>query len=570
MNSKQRFRTRIVSLGILTGAGVLLASLYVTSIIKGDSYAAKATAQYAKPATSLFARGTIFFMGKDGTESAAATVESGNLLYLNPKQITDADGEYAALSHVVPVDKQAFMQKATKPNDSYEELLHHLDDATAAAVRELGLKGVNVTTETWRSYPGNTLAAHELGLIGEDAASSTVTGRYGLERSYDNVLSRESAGSDANVFAQIFSGLNSVFGGTPDSGDVVTTIEPTVQTYLEKVLTMTQDEWHPDEIGGVIMDPNTGEIYAMASHPTFDPNDLKSVKSTAVLSNPLVEHVYEMGSIMKPLTMSTALDAGAVQPDTTYDDTGCLNLNQKRICNYDHKARGVIPMQQILSQSLNVGAATIAMKTGAEEFTKYFNSFGLDQKSGIDLPNEARPLSNSLKDPKDIDIATASYGQGIAVTPVGMVRMLSVIANGGYVVTPHLVKEIDRSDGTVEKIDPPRTGPVLRPETVDEVKHMLVTVVDTALANGKIKRDHYTVAAKTGTAEIADHVNGGYYSDRWLHSFFGFFPVYQPRFIVFLYQIYPKGAKYASETLTKPFDDLTTFLINYYNIPPDR
>jgi cell division protein FtsI/penicillin-binding protein 2 len=570
MNSKQRFRTRIVGLGILAGAGILLSSLYMTSIIRGNTYAAKAAAQYAKPATSLFSRGTIFFTGKDGTESAAATVETGNLLYLNPKQITDVNGEYAALSHVTPVDKQAFMQKATKPNDSYEELAHHLDDATADAVRELGLKGVNVTAETWRSYPGKALASHELGLIGEDAASSTVTGRYGLERSYDDVLSRANSGSDANVFAQIFSGLDSVFGGGPDSGDVVTTIEPTVQTYLEKVLSKTQDEWHPDEIGGVIMDPNTGEIYAMGSHPTFDPNDLKSVKSTAVLSNPLVEHVYEMGSIMKPLTMAAALDSGAVKPDTTYDDTGCLTLNQKRICNYDQKARGVIPMQQILSQSLNVGAATIAMKTGPTDFPRYFFDFGLDKKSGIDLPNEAKPISGSLKNPKDIDIATASYGQGIAVTPVGMARMLSLLANGGYLVTPHLVKEIDKSDGTVEKIEPPRSGPYIRPETDEEVKRMLVTVVDTALANGALKKDHYTMAAKTGTAEIADHVNGGYYSDRWLHSFFGFFPAYQPRFIVFLYQIYPKGAKYASETLTKPFDDLATFLINYYNIPPDR
>ncbi|HEX7724612.1 MAG TPA: penicillin-binding protein 2 [Candidatus Paceibacterota bacterium] len=570
MNSSQRLRTRIVGLGILAGAGVLLASLYNTAIIKGASYAGKANAQYAKPETSLFARGSIFFVGKDGTQSAAATVESGNLLYLNPKLIADPVSAYAALSHVIGIDKAVFMQKANKPNDSYEELLHHLDDATAASIRELGIKGVSVTPETWRAYPGNTLASHELGIIGEDAASSTVSGKYGLERFYNDVLARDGAESEINVFAEIFSGLGSVFGGKPDSGDVVTTIEPTVQAYLEKVLTKTQDEWKPDEIGGVIMDPNTGEIYAMASHPTFNPNDLKSVKSASVLSNSLVEHVYEMGSIMKPLTMATALDAGAVSPSSEYDDTGCLTLNEKKICNYDQRARGVIPMQQILSQSLNVGAATIALKTGSSEFVKYFNSFGLDQKSGIDLPNEAKPITNNLKNPKDIDIATASYGQGIAVTPVAMTRMLAVIANGGYVVTPHLVKEIDRIDGSVKKTDIVRVGPYLKPTTVDDVKHMLVTVVDTALANGALKKEHYTVAAKTGTAAIADHVNGGYYSDRWLHSFFGFFPAYEPRFIVFLYQIYPKNAKYASETLTKPFDDLTTFLINYYNIPPDR
>lgn len=570
MNSKQRFRTRIVSLGILIGAGVLAISLYSTAVLHGDSYATKASAQYSKPMTDLFARGSIFFSGKDGTETAAATVESGYLLYMNPKLVKDAAGAYTALSHVIAVDRKEFMAKASKSNDPYEELQHHLDDPAAQAVRELGIPGVSVAPETWRAYPGGSLAAHELGLIGMNTASSTISGKYGLERSYNSVLSRTGTGSTVNAFAEFFAGLSSALVGSDASGDVVTTIEPTVEAYLEKVLAKTQDEWHPDEIGGIIMDPTTGEIYAMASHPSFDPNDLKAVSSASVLSNPLVEHVYEMGSIFKPLTMATALDSGAEQPDSVYDDVGCLTLDKKRICNYDQRARGVIPMQQILSQSLNVGAATIAMKTGADTFERYFYGFGLNQKTGIDLPNEAKPLADNIKSGKDIDIATASYGQGIAVTPVGMARLLSVLANGGYLVTPHLVKEIDKVDGSVEKIPVQKSGPVLKPETVDEVKHMLVTVVDTALANGTLKRDHYTVAAKTGTAEIADHVHGGYYSDRWLHSFFGFFPAYSPRFVVFLYQIYPKGAKYASETLAKPFDDLTAFLINYYNIPPDR
>jgi cell division protein FtsI/penicillin-binding protein 2 len=568
MNSRQRLRARAVGILILVVAGVLAASLYGTSIIRGTTYASKAAAQYTKPAASLFARGSIFFTGKDGTKSAAATVESGYLLFMNPTLVSDPDATYAALSHAVALDKHEFLAKAAKKNDPHEELMHHVDEQTSIAIRELGLRGIGVTPESWRVYPGGPLAAHELGIIGMDAASSTVTGRYGLERSYDKTLARAGAAGSANVFAEIFAGLNSVFGGD-DSGDIVTTIEPTVEAYLEKVLTKTQSEWSPDEIGGIIMDPNTGEIYAMASHPSFDPNDLHAVKPV-VLANPLVEHVYEMGSIMKPLTMAAALDSGAVTPTTTYDDVGCLTLNAKKICNYDQRARGVIPMQQILSQSLNVGAATIALKMGADEFVRYFRGYGLEDKSGIDLPNEAKPLASDLKDPKDIDIATASYGQGVAVTPVGMARMLSILANGGYIVTPHLVKEIDKPDGTATKTSAPRTGPVLKPETVDEVKRMLVTVVDTALANGKLKKDRYTIAAKTGTAAIADHQNGGYYSDRWLHSFFGFFPAYDPRFIVFLYQYYPKGAKYASETLTQPFDDLATFLINYYNVPPDR
>lgn len=572
MNSKARFRIRIVFVGIVVAACVVTVALYRTEIINGGVYAARAEAQYAKPASSVFDRGSIFFQAKDGTRVAAASLARGYFLYINQKLVTDTSQAYEALSQYITIDKNAFTKAVDSPG-SYVEFMHKLDQTTADNIQNLALPGIGVAEEAWRSYPGGTLAAHTLGIIGE-TSSSTVAGRYGLESYYDAVLSRSSQGSTADVFAGLFSGLGSVFGsGSDTQGDIVTAIEPTVETYLEKVLSDTSAEWHPSEIGGIIMDPQTGEIHAMASLPTFDPNDLSDLPSVSILSDPLVEHVYEMGSIMKPLTMAMALDTGVEKVDSTYNDVGCEVIDTKKICNYDGRARGVIPMQQILSQSLNIGAATIALAVNATypgDMLKYFSSYGLGTTTGIDLPNEATGLIGNLKKPKDIDIATAAYGQGIAVSPVEMIRGLSVLANGGYVVTPHVVDEIDYVDGAKKVIQPIKQGPVLKPETVQEVDNMLVTVVDKAFATGTVSMQHYSIAAKTGTAEIADPVNGGYYPDRYLHSFFGFFPAYNPRFIVFLYQIYPKGALYASATLTQPFSELSKFLINYYDIPPDR
>jgi cell division protein FtsI (penicillin-binding protein 3)/stage V sporulation protein D (sporulation-specific penicillin-binding protein) len=353
-------------------------------------------------------------------------------------------------------------------------------------------------------------------------------------------------------------------------GDIVTSIEPTVQSYLEATLSDTLDKWDSDSIGGIIMDPKTGQIYAMGNLPNFNPNDLSNIDNAKILSNPLVENVYEMGSIMKPLTMAAGIDSGAIRANSTYDDSGFLQLSGKKISNFDGVARGVVPMQEVLSQSLNVGAAYISLKMGLESFSKYFLSFGLGQKTGVDQPNEQKGIIKNLTTGRDVEVATISYGQGVALTPVQTIRALAVLANDGKLVTPHIIKNIEYIDGSIVEPVYPEPVQVLKKESTDDVTNMLIKVVDTSLKKGEVKMEHYSIAAKTGTAQIADPVNGGYYKDRYLHSFFGYFPAYSPKFIVFLYHVHPKGAQFASETLTDPFIGLTKLLINYYEIPPDR
>jgi cell division protein FtsI/penicillin-binding protein 2 len=353
-------------------------------------------------------------------------------------------------------------------------------------------------------------------------------------------------------------------------GDIVTTIEPTVQSFFQEVLASTTAKWDADYVGGIIINPTTGEIYAMDTYPTFDPNNTQAEKNIQVFSNRLVEDTYEMGSIIKPLTIAAGIDKGLITAHSTYDDTGSIMVNGKKISNFDGKARGVVDMQQVLSQSLNLGVAHVVRLLGNTQFTDYMYKFGLNEKTGIDLPNEGRNQVKNLEAPRDLEHVTASFGQGIALTPMSTVRALSAIANGGLLIHPHVVKKINYKIGLVDEPAIELGNRVIKKETADEVSRMMVYSVDHVLSNGAIKLENYSVAAKTGTAQIAKSGGGGYYDDRFLHSFVGFFPAYNPKFLIFFFAYNPKGAKYGSETLTMPFSDTVRFLINYYEVPPDR
>jgi cell division protein FtsI/penicillin-binding protein 2 len=386
------------------------------------------------------------------------------------------------------------------------------------------------------------------------------------------VLVREGDKAFVNFFAEVFSDIKkTITPGESLEGDIVTTIEPKVQVQLQDELNIIQEKYASDFSGGIVIDPNTGEIVAMALAPSFDPNSPQSADSAEIFSNKLIEDRYEMGSIVKALTMAAGLDSGAVTRKTTYNDPGCQTLDKKTFCNFDKKSHGsAVPMQVVLSKSLNTGVAYVVREMGNARFRDYMLNLGLDEKTGIDLPNEGKSLISNLSAPRDLEYAQASFGQGIALTPMQMTRALSALANGGYLVTPHLVKEIKYEIGLSKDIKPEVGRQVLKPGTSEEISRMLTEVVDYALKDGRVRLPNYSVAAKTGTAQIANPTEGGYYEDHYLHSFFGYFPSYEPRFLVFLYTFHPKGVQYASETLTDSFMHLTKFLISYYNIAPDR
>src|SRR3989344_3131180 len=570
MTAKSRIqRLRIISLLIVFSALVFTVKLYYMQVVQHDEFVNLADKQYVKQNSTIFSRGTIYFEDKSGNLVSAATLKSGFILAINPKLIKDKETVFEQISKIIPIDKVVFLAKASKVDDPYEELAKKIPEDMASALKREKIAGVLLLKEQWRFYPGGNSASQVIGLLG--FKGDEYGARYGLEKQYDNVLSRNQNDIYANFFVEIFSNIKkSVSEDASFEGDIVATIEPSVETSLEDTLQKIQEKWQSTETGGIIMNPKTGEIYAMASYPSFDLNDFQGEKNVNVFSNPSVENEHEMGSIIKPLTMAAGIDAGIVTPKTTYIDEGSITSNNKTVYNHDRLVNGKTTMQEVLNKSLNTGAAFVETKLGNDRFADYMFGYGLGEKTGIDLPNEASNIVGNLKSPRDIEYITASFGQGIALTPIATIRALATLANNGTLVTPHVIKKINYSSGFFNNITLEQGKQVIKPESAKKITEMLVSLVDTALLGGREKNEHYSIAAKTGTAQIAKPEGGGYYDDRYLHSFVGYFPAYDPKFIILLYTYNPKSNNFAADTLSKPFFDLSKFLINYYQIPPDR
>jgi stage V sporulation protein D (sporulation-specific penicillin-binding protein) len=565
----EKKRIRIVFFLFLLFALVLIVRLYYVQIIHGQIYVDKADRQYVSPSRNIFNRGGIFFSNKDGSVLNMASLATGYILAINPQKIIDPAKTYADLSLFLSLDPDTFYARVSLKNTVYQKIADHMPEEIMKKIEDLKIEGLQIEKERWRYYPGDSLAARIIGFVGYDG--DKLVGRTGLERYYEDVLSRKDNQVYVNFFAEIFSNIkNTISSDSKMEGEIISSIEPEVEVFWEKTLASISEKYGSTLTGGIIIDPNTGEIYAMGLSPTFDLNKFNEEKNISVFNNPLVEGLYEMGSIIKPLTVAAGLDSGSITAETVYNDTGSLTLDTFTIYNHDKKAHGSVNMQEVLNKSLNLGVSFIVRKMGKENFANYMMKYGLAEETGIDLPGENHGRLENLDSPRDIEYATASFGQGISLTPIATVRALSALANGGKLVIPHLISKINYTSGLYNNITSVNEAKqVLKKETSEERSRMLTVVVDKALADGKVSLPNYSVAAKTGTAQIAKP-GGGYYDDRWLHSFFGYFPSYKPRFLIFLYTVEPKGVPFASQTLTTPFMDTVKFLINYYNIAPDR
>lgn len=552
--------------------------LYEVQVVAGEGHRQRIDNQHSYITNSQDnPRGDVYVSYKDGSRILAATDREYYELVINNRNLVDRENLRDYLDERTSYDGARLDAILQKKNDPYEILKSRISEEEAESFIASPFRGVELHERSERYYPLDDLVQEVVGFV--SFQEDVLLGTYGLEKYYDTILRTNTQGRESSMFLSLFGDKQEQVSGTEETaiekniakeGSLVTTIEPQVQEQLLSELDAVDERFGSQYSAGIIMDPTSGQVVAMGSTKRFDPNENKQH-----YRNVIIEDRYEFGSIMKPLTVAMALDAGAIDADFQYNDRGFMKLNQRTINNYDRQGRGPgTTLQTILSQSLNTGAATIAIKLGADTFIEYVDALGLSKETGVDLPYEVYGNTENIDTGREVELATASFGQGIAVTLVEMARAWGSLANDGIVKTPYVVDMIEYGDLIPSRNIPPGGDQrVFDIETTQQVTDMLISIVDDTATFQSYSLPKHSIAIKTGTAQLARPA-GGYYDDEFLHTIAGYFPaqaqVGDQQFVMIIFTYQPQGAQYSSTTLKDAFFNVTQFMISYYNLTPDR
>lgn len=579
------WRVNFFTLTVLGLTGLIVFRLFNLTIIQHESLNKTAEQQYQNP-SSIAGRGNIYFsdFSSGNTRKLAAANKSTFYVYSNNKILETNPAEIAAKLATVPgIEMAGLESKLLESGKTHQVLVENISEQEAAEIRKLKVKGITVASRLDRFYPGLTLASHAVGFVGFDGRDRG--GQYGIEAYYNKTLSGRAdkknnfgGGWYKDLLSRL--SLKKIFGkkqavkvvDQPDSeiikgSDLVLTVDRNIQEFIESKLDSLIKKWSATGGTIIVQEPKSGAVLAMASSPSFDPNRYAQYHFENFI-NPASQELYEPGSSFKPITMSAAVDAGRVSSETTYTDSGIVQIAGYTIKNFDERSHGVQTMRQVLEKSLNTGAIYAQQKTGDDTFLNYVVAFGFGQKTGIDLSGEILGNISNLYENRKINFATASFGQGIAVTPIQLINAYSAIANGGKLMRPYIVREINSNDGTALSTKPQIIGSPINEKTARQLQSMLVDVVDRGFDKARIKG--YDMAGKTGTAQIPSPAGGYLENDQFIHNFVGFAPAYDAKFAVLIKMDRPKGIRFAADSLSPVFGDVARFLIGYFKIPPTR
>ncbi len=453
---------------------------------------------------------------------------------------------------------------------------HNLTPNERKTLEDSGIKGIGFEEEPSRYYPEGTLASHVLGFVASNEKGDKV-GYYGIE----GRLNEDLKGRPGKISEDIDASGTPILIGNykktdPVQGrDIVLTIQRPVQYVVEKLLKQGVEKY--DAVSGsvIVMDPFTGDVLALANYPTYSPSDFsesdqqpdpKTGRKTVEKKDLAISGTYEPGSVIKPLTISAAIDLGLITPETTYVDAGPVRYSDRVIDNWDHKHLGTLSIIGLLQKSNNIGAAWVGHLVGSKKLYGYFNAFGLGSKTNIELEGEEAGVLRDYKSWSDIDLAVMSFGQSVAATPLQVLNAYNVFANGGFLLEPKIISKV--IDGSKEIVMPTKN---LRRVLSRETSDTMIFVLEKAAEGGEGKYftlKDYRIAGKTGTAEVPDET-GGYSSTKTNATFVGFMSGTK-KFSMIVKLEEPKASIYAAETSVPLWMDIATELVKYYGLPPDK
>ncbi|MDD5084269.1 MAG: penicillin-binding protein 2 [Candidatus Moranbacteria bacterium] len=552
---------------VVAGACVILIRLYVLQVVAFQKYGDIAENQHMLSEEISPDRGEIYL--KDTSNPYPLAVNRQLFLaYVAPKEVGDADAVIRDLSDILQVDRGMIAEKMNHKESMFEVIKKKLSDEEVERVKGLTHKGIHLIPETYRYYPGGELASQVVGFMGFD--KDKVVGRYGMEAYWESEL----RGSFGSVVQEKDAGGRWIpivdRDVTPaENGDsLVLTMSREVQYEVEKRLKDAVSEFQAESGTVVVMDPNTGRILSMASYPQFNPNEYSKVEDIGLFMNPAVSQPYESGSVMKAITEAIGLEDGKILPDSTYVDTGSVTEGGFTIHNSEDKVYGLQTMTNALEESINTGMIHIEKLVGNKKFLDYFKRFGFGEKTGIELPAELGGNIRNLSDLRNnVQFYTASFGQGVTVTPIQLVSAYSVLANGGKLMKPRIVEKIIHADGSEEEVLPQEVRRVVSEDTAKKMGVMLRSVV----TNGHGKKADvpgYVVGGKTGTAQVAKTGSLGYEEGMNIGSFVGYAPINDPKFVVLVKMVNPKGVQWAESSAAPTFQKVMKFLLENAKIQP--
>ncbi len=544
---------------------ILIGRIGWIQFVDGKEYSDKMKQQVQENKKLQSPRGTIY--DRNGHELAISSLNKS--LYVNPKDFkSDPDVVAAILAPIVKLKQEdlaaklqsdtsfAWIQRTLEP-EQYEQVKQ--------VIQEQNLKGLYFIDESKRYYPNDGLAAQILGFVGTDDV-----GLDGLERTLDSTIKgqivKQAVDTD-NYGIPIFKSILHFTADKPASS-VVLTIDSNIQFIVEQCLDRAIAATGSAAATVMFMNPKTGEILAMASRPTFNPNNYSDFNSNT-WRNRALSVVYEPGSTFKSVVAAAALQEGLVKPDEKFADKGYIEVSGHRIHNASgEEAYENSTFTDIVKFSVNTGFVQVGMRIGAARLTEYARNFGFGKPTGIELPGEEEGILFNPADMRASDLATMSIGQSIAVTPLQLITAVSAIANNGLLLKPHIIKEVHNGDGTVNVTSvPDAVHQVISPETAHTLQGLLEKVVSEG-GGTKAQVKGYRFAGKTGTAEKLKENGTGYEAGHYIASFVGFGPIEDPQISVLVVLDDPKGVYYGGLIAAPVFSDIVTQLVRYLNLPP--